>query len=88
MLSPSSHCAAGQNEGFAPKGGTNQLDLGVVAKGDLVVVLGRVELLLRYLDAGLGDEVDLVLLEHLVELVDRLVEARRADLARLIHEGD
>jgi hypothetical protein len=66
---------------------TYKFNFRVVAKLNLVIVLGGVELLLGDLNAGLGDKVDLLLLEQVVELVDGLVEARSPDLARLIHES-
>ncbi|KAI3485380.1 hypothetical protein L1887_51354 [Cichorium endivia] len=46
------------------------------------------ELLLGNVDARLGDEVDVVLLQHRVEAVDGVVEARRLDLAAVVEQVD
>lgn len=62
---------------------TYELDLRVALKDDFVVVLDIRELFLGDFNLCGRDIVDLALLDHLVEIVDLLVESCDLDLALL-----
>lgn len=62
---------------------TYELDLRVALKDDFVVVLDIRELLLGDINLCCRDIIDLALLDHLVEIVDLLVECSDLDLTLL-----
>lgn len=67
---------------------THLLDNGVLLQSELVFIAQVRELLLGDVDARLGNEVDLPLLQPVVQRIYDSVEAGRSNLARLVHQRD
>lgn len=67
---------------------THLLNLGIALELQLILIGEVAELLLGNDDLGLGDVINLALLQQIIKLVDLITEPRRANLAALIEEID
>lgn len=77
-------CSLFSTLGSAVSGFTYRDQLRIALENKLVFILDVGELLLGKVNLGVGKEVDLVLLDHVVVLVNLLVEACDLDLALYI----